>query len=127
MSGEKHQLYNKPKVPLKHFMAAPTAVSNWITLTLLEVVFGLTITSKSRQFSSRVRFIAAKINRDIIHGWRYDLRHASWCKKLRLSVKNSRLRFSTKSFDFQICLPLSVSNKFSFRLLFFWNSISSPN
>lgn len=49
---------NIPKVPLKHFMAAPTAVSNWITFTLLEVVFGLTITSKSRQFSFRVRLIA---------------------------------------------------------------------
>ena len=46
-----------PMDPSKHFMAAPTAVSNWITLAPLSSVLGLTITSKSRFSFSIIRLM----------------------------------------------------------------------
>ena len=75
-----------PKAPLKHFMAAPAAVSNWITFTLSSVVFGLTITSKSRQSSSRVRLMAANENANALTETRSERRfeHSSYGSRYEL-------------------------------------------
>ena len=44
-----------PRTFSKHFIAAPTAVSSWMTLTPPSRVLGLTITSRSRVLSSTKR------------------------------------------------------------------------
>jgi len=54
--------FNKiPIEPSKHFIAAPTAVSSWMTFTPLSKVFGLTITSISSVPFSIIRLIEGSL------------------------------------------------------------------
>ena len=55
-----------PRQLSKHFMAAPTAVSSWSTLTPPSRDFGFTITSMSKVCSSSTRFTATKGESKII-------------------------------------------------------------
>ena len=56
----------RPMDPSKHFMAAPTAVSNWMTLSPLSKVFGLTITSMSRVSFSMIRLMDGSLTHRLL-------------------------------------------------------------